>query len=676
MKFSNLMIGVILFWGLISCDGGDKIPAELQAMLNSSLEVPVYKSFEEIPAIKPIPAKSHINIFTSSKIEYSLLEVSEYNENERELVSFLEKNSMTGALKMVTYARQLNINHPYRINPYLPFLTYRQENVVLSSMGFGPAAVVDENFWQRNMFKGVMPVRDFSSNIDKNFYVEISPRSLPMTGLMFLFDLGDLLKIEDVIKSDQNLLEDVIYHEFTHVWHNELLSKEIRDRINSLSNETDTGHDAMIVSNKTLAFIEGLAESTEALFGTYISKNLQMSAKERENFFGRFSKEIQKNLVFLKNRQNHIRNNSYVYNLYDFSKCLLRKTTATDAENTPVGKARIMAKIQELLLANKNVTPENLETLVSDFTDRFYGGSGELSSIDLMDNCVADSPARLEAKEGFVGSLIYNLVYSGALVPEDYREGWPVVKSGGVSEAKELLANHINSDSELWTVFNSENGRVVAEERKQKMKRLLMIGFRELVLSLKESQAINVQEWLHYLLNEGPRLSNDVKMGITYNILKLTHAKFTNDKKLKQLFDVKTPSDLKKNREAIVDYLVELAQLEQLDSAIELMGAAPEVLVKYQSSTSGSLTPKTTKMNINRAYHINLIEIFGINSPAISQLAKKMDNGFFFKDRFELLAFATTIGKEDRIRKLLEDADAPEEVSDVAKFKKCFSGHH
>jgi hypothetical protein len=225
----------------------------------------------------------------------------------------------------------------------------RKENELFAAMGFGPAAVIADIFQQENMFKGMMPVYDVEKKIDREFYVEFRPISLPMTGQMFLLDLGDLLKIEDAVNSEQNILEDVIYHEFTHIWQGELQSKEVRERVSVYSNETDTGHDAMIVSNRYLAFSEGLAESTEALFGTVLSKYLQMSKKERETFFGRYSKNLQKNLVFLKNRQNHIRHNSYVYNLFDFKKCLLRKADATDAGNTPLGRQRLVEKIQDSL---------------------------------------------------------------------------------------------------------------------------------------------------------------------------------------------------------------------------------------------------------------------------------------------------------------------------------------
>jgi hypothetical protein len=173
---------------------------------------------------------------------------------------------------------------------------------------------------------------------------------------------------------------------------------------------------------------------------------------------------------------------------------------------------------------------------------------------------------------------------------------------------------------------------------------------------MKDSQAITLREFLSYLISKNKRLSPSSKIKIAFSILKTTHAKFTNDKKLIEFFDVKGYKDIINKKDEINDYLVELSQLDQLDVIIELMDNAPEILVQYPSSIRGSLVQQATRMNINRAYHINLIEIFGMNSPAIAELAKKMDAGFYFRDKFELLAFAATINKEARIRKLLEDA--------------------
>src|SRR5690606_31918629 len=125
-----------------------------------------------------------------------------------------------------------------------------------------------------------------------------------------------------------------------------------------------------------------------------------------------FSAQISKSLEFLANRQTYIRRNSYVYNLYDFKNCTLRAVDAVDSRDAGPAKAL------ERLLTEERFDAEAAKKALAwlNFEDRFYGDGGRVSTAELKKNCKVDSPNRLAAKEGFVATMMYNLLYSGALL--------------------------------------------------------------------------------------------------------------------------------------------------------------------------------------------------------------------------------------------------------------------
>src|SRR5690606_301519 len=91
-------------------------------------------------------------------------------------------------------------------------------------------------------------------------FVSFNPKRLPLSGLMFLMD-HEIFSLADLLgNKEANVLQDVIIHEFTHIWHSELLDEKTRNRHSIANNLSEVGHDTQIVSNPHLAFSEGLAE--------------------------------------------------------------------------------------------------------------------------------------------------------------------------------------------------------------------------------------------------------------------------------------------------------------------------------------------------------------------------------------------------------------------------------
>jgi hypothetical protein len=655
---------------------GDKEPKELEQLKKANHKVKVYESFEEIPSVTPVPGKFRLKlgtlirmaVFKKEEIQYDIAEPKEYNDLEKKINSFFIHPGIDRSLKLLTYARQLNEGHPYRINPFLPYFTLRKENEMLANEKTGPAAVVNELFKQRGSVEGKIKYMTPNNQV-RTADVKYKESSLPKSGLMLLFD-ADFLSVNDLISHPKaNVLQDVVFHELTHVWHNELLDKATRDRSTVRSNMSENGHDAMIVSNPTLAFGEGLAEGFEALYGSAAAQYSLLTSAEREQFFGRFTQRGREELDFLVNRQVYIRRNSYLYNLYDFNKCALREVQGPSTAD--IGQKVDVDNLVEQIIAGREV---KLDELFKSFDwqryqRRFYGGT-RASTTSLMANCEIDSPARLESKEGFVATLVYNLIYSGAFVDSDKLPYSSLGMKG--KEGKEAFKNYI-VNSESWEkLWSGEPSRNIASEneRLKQAERIFLLGFRNLVVAIKNSKATSISDVLNYSLSSKSPFSEDIKLKIAYQVMKVTKGVWFNaetqvEKKFVSYFA--TPSSIRDNSDLIQDELRDLLYSNKIDRAVERLGKTPDVYVAFKSKMNGS----TRRINANLAYHIDLVDMFDVNNKEITKLANELKNGAVFKNAEQFISFAESFGQGGKARQMVELAES--QIKEVRKLERNFT---
>lgn len=682
MKLFNLACFLSVI-SLTSCE--DQIPKELEKLMSSNTEVKSYQRFDEINAVKPVPAKLNLGagalismaILGKKSIDYSILEPAQYSLLENRINVFFEHPGLQRSLRLLSYARQLKSGHPFKVNPFVPYMTLRNENSLLANQKVGPAAVVHELFKQKGPYQGNISFVDYDGNKFK-FDVKFSPKSLDRSGIMFLFD-HQLFSMDDLIRDpEKNILQDVIVHEFTHIWHNEVISESARDRHNVESNTTENGHDTMIVSNPDLAFGEGLAEAFEALYGTTASQLVNMSDSERRQFFGRFTGKVAKEMEFLVNRQGYVRRNVYLYNLYDFKKCTLRVISGMDSSD--VGGRGLSAEE----MVNRMMNGENVEINRwlstfdwDDFSDRFYGTGNRVSTNLLKDNCVADPWQRLEAKEGFVATMIYNLLYSGAFVDSSYYQ-----KSLGINFEKKQdpwLNKYVSTTqgwNKVWSKWVRESGMgrsVASDERKVEIERIFLLGYRNLVKGIMQSDATTLGRLLKSMLSENSLLDDNQKMMVAYQVMKVSKGAFMNmknasDRTFANLFS--DPANIKRNLQQIQLTLNDMVNNREIDRVVEKMDTNPSVLVSYTSRLGGK---GKKRINLNTAHHIDLIDMFGENTKEIVAMSKRLDSGDVFTSADEFIAYSQKMGKGSIAQKMISFASV--EISESQKslmdgFKK------
>lgn len=653
----KLPILLIALLTLTACR--DQAPDRLKKLMEADVATPTYKKFDDIAPVTPVPAKFKLGIgtllamaiFKKQSLKYEIVPAGEYNSTEKKIMDFYHHPGLQKSLRLLSYARQIKSGHPFRVNPFVPFATRRSENTMIEQMGVGPAAVVSDIFQLKGDYQGQITYRD--GGVNHQALVSFSPKSLPLSGLMFLMD-HEVFGLDELIsKPELNVLQDVIIHEFTHIWHNEMLDEKARNAQNIESNKTEVGHDTQIVSNPYLAFSEGLAESFEALYGTTASKLMNMTPREREVFFGNFNAKISKSLEFLANRQTYIRRNSYLYNLYDFKDCTLRAVNAYDSQDAGPAKAL------ERLLTEERFDAEAAKKALAwlNFEDRFYGDGGRVSTSELKQKCKIDSPERLGAKEGFVATMMYNILYSGALVDSvDLEKEFAYKGKKGV---KAFVA---------WNKFAEQPvGRGIAsEERQARNERIFLLGFRKLVESMISSKAGTLKQLLSHMLSPDGGLDADQRVRLGYQVSKVSLGTLINgNSTLSGQFSSLT--SIRDNLENIHAGLERLDNEDRLNSLVAKLDSLRPVYVAYESKISNS----KRRLNINVAHHIELIDMFGGNHHRVKQLAARLDHGEGFNSADEFVAFAATFGAEETARTLISTAD--EQIGGLDQLEKNFS---
>lgn len=613
-----------------------KEPEELTKLKKATHQVSEYQSFDEISRITPVPSKFRLGlgaiirmgVFRSQNINYEVATPDEYNKLEKQVATFFDHPSALRSLKLVSYARQLNANSPYDINTFLPYFTLRDENALFANEKTGPAAVVSDSFKIKGKVEGEVEYITPKGE-KKHAMAEYKASSLPQTGVMLLFD-ADFLSVQELIaRPKENVLQDVILHEFTHIWHNELLSESKRMESVYGSSATENGHDAMIVSNPYLAFGEGLAEGLEAIYGTVAVQYGLLSKEEREQFFGRFTQRARKGLDFLVNRQSYIRRNSYLYNLYDYNNCSLRKNDSINAANMD------MTRIYDYYNWEK-------------FQSKFYSDENMASTTYLMENCEIDSPSRLESKEGFIATIIYNLLYSGAMVDDKKLELGESVSFKG-RKGQEAFRKFVALDESLFDLLNQSKARNLASDNSnlKNAERIFLQSFRGLVLAIKKSEAIRLSDLVGYLLSSKD-VSTNVKMKVAYQLMKVTKGSwFIKKDQADEVFAgyFKTPALIKENLASIQEHLIRMSDDGRLKTVMGTMNSTPDIIVTFPSHFYGLQAAR--RINVNAAYHIDLIDMFGVANEKLTALAEKMAKGFVFKSEKEFIEFADTLGKKD-----------------------------
>ncbi len=462
-----------------------------------------------------------------------------------------------------------------------------------------------------------------------------------------VFSLDELVNNPEL-----NVLQDVIIHEFTHIWNNEILDEETRNIQTIENNKTEVGHDTQIVSNSYLAFSEGLAESFEALYGTAASKIMNMTDREREVFFGNFTANISKSLEFLANRQTYVRRNSYVYNLYDFKDCTLRAVDAVDSSDAGPAKAL------ERLLTEERFDAEAAKKALAwlNFDDRFYGDGGRVSTTTLKNNCKVDSPLRLSAKEGFVATMMYNILYSGSLV-----------------DSVELEQEFAFKGQKGWKAFarwnagaeNYQARSIASDERQARNEKIFLLGFRKLVEGIMVSKAGTLKQLLSYMLSSDGNLDANQRVRLAYQVMKVSLGSISSaDKSFNSYFA--SPAVIRDNLKSIYAGLENLENEGRIDAVFSKLDSLPPVYVSFKSQIDDS----QKRLNINVAHHIDLIDMFGGNHHRVKQLAQRLDRGEGFESADDFVAFAATFDKEELARSMLEQAD--KEIGGLNQLEKKF----
>lgn len=652
----SLCLLCVLALTMTSCK--DQAPDRLKELMKLDADTPSYSSFSQITPITPIPAKFKLTIgrllvmalLNKQSMKYEIVPDGEYNETEKKIMAFYNHPGLQKSLRLLSYARQIKSGHPYRINPFVPFATRRSENSMIEQMGVGPAAVVSDLFKLKGDYQGQITYKDGDS--DKQAKVSFSPKSLPLSGLMFLMD-HQVFGLDELINNPElNILQDVIIHEFTHIWSNEIMDEGTRNSQSIESNKTEVGHDTQIVSNSYLAFSEGLAESFEALYGTAASKIMNMTERERALFFGNFTANISKSLEFLANRQTYIRRNSYVYNLYDFKNCTLRAVDAIDSSDAGAAKALERLLTEEIFDAQ--AAKKALAWL--NFDDRFYGEGGRVSTTQLKKNCTVDSPLRLGAKEGFVATMMYNILYSGALV-----------------DSAELEKEFAYKGQKGWKAFASwsdkseqPQGRALAsDERQARNEKIFLLGFRKLVENMQASKSGTLKQLLSHMLSSDSNLDAAGRVRLAYQVMKVSMGNLS-DGNAQFVAYFSSPASIRDNMKSIYSALENLDNEGQIDSVVAKLDSLPAIYVSFESQIDNS----KKRLNVNVAHHIDLIDMFNGNHARVKQLAARLDKGEGFASADEFVAFAATFDKEEMARTMLEQAD--KDIGGLDQLEKKF----
>lgn len=653
----------------------DKEPKELEKLKEQNLSTPTYTSFSEIAPVTPLPSKFRFKLgtllrmalFKQQVLPYDIVEPKDYSSLERNIHEFFKHPGGQTSLKLLSYARQVNAGQPYQINSFLPYFTIRKENELVGNEKVGPAAVVHELFDLRSKYEGELQYMTPKGEL-RRAEVKYKEKSLPRSGNMFLFDHA-IFSLQELINNpEQNILQDVILHEFTHIWQSELLSKKARNKSTVASNMTENGHDTIIVSNPSLAFSEGLAEGFEALYGTAASKIIHMSKAERRRFFGNYSINLSKGMQFLANRQTFVRRNSYLYNLYDVGDCSLRSIKGMNAADIGVSSSFSAEDFVARVLRGEDVNVEDMVKIMNweNFSDRFYSDEGYASTTDLSKNCQIDSPARLESKEGFVATLVYNLVASGAMIPTKVLRDMDLGQTTKKPMTDKAWWKRYQAKSVKWQEWLTKSDRAPASERTKEAEKVFLLSFRSLVEAIKASQATTITDLIQYLVSNPNDRDTDKQMRVAYQILKVTKGSLLPEdaaySELRTLFS--SPAAISRGSDAISDSLRELVAKGELSKTYSKFTRVPEIYVSYASKLSGGAKKR---INLNVAHHIDLIDLFGENSKEVASLATRLSKGAAFRDEAEAIKFAGGIGKASLVQKAI--ADANEELREVRKLE-------
>ena len=613
--FLNLYIVIFL---LIGC-----VPEDLQRLWDADLEVANYKSFEQITALYPVAAKFKIvkTLLGLAKGEttffYDLIKDKKNNDREKWINSYFDNSqSLQNSLRLISYARQLKANHPYRINYFVPYFTSRLNNLLFDVMRVGPAALGVENLQRTNCLNCLDKTITLKNDNGEDFSFKLKsvPAQLPETGAMLLFDHA-LFTIADLAGTadESGILEDVIIHEFTHLWHGEVLSEKARNENNVMLNASENGHDVMVVTNPNMAFSEGLAEAFEAIFGSVSNRTMNMNEQERKGFFARMNHNLVGTLTFLVNRQRYIRENSYLYNLHDFGKCSLRSNDDKSDLLTQLLKEGMSLSDALNRVIDQQGASSARKSLQA-YEDRFYGESAIVDPLDLKKDCQLDSPNRLISKEGFVATLIYSLLTSGALV-----------------------------DQQIYGEKSDYQGRKGLEAG-------FLIGFRAMVEAIIQSDAITFKDFAQYLLSEKSTLPQKNKLSVAYIIVRNSQGLFTDDPELIEL-----TRDGITDVKAVKERIQQLSEQGQLMKVISKLSQYAPIYVEYLPLfTDNSGTAR--RIDINNAYYLDLIDIFGPGEE-IDQLAQRLDQGMGFNSQQEFLDFAQSIGQKFKASQMLAAAN-------------------
>ncbi|MCK5074247.1 MAG: hypothetical protein KAQ98_12525 [Bacteriovoracaceae bacterium] len=672
MKHSNRFLALFLVltsaFLLTACPPQTEEEKQLYKLSKEDHKVPQYFSFEDMSGISPVPAKTQLKIrdllrmtlLGHKKIRTSVVSPSEYNDLEKKIIQkFNDKKALRYLLKLTAYARQINAGHPYRINPFVPFFTIRNENSMFNAQKVGPAAMPVGILDQKNNFQGkvVFKKPDGMEVVIPN--MSVSPNKVPESGSMLLFDHG-LFDISNVLfDSKSNILEDIIIHEFTHIFHGEVTDTEHKAKYTVLSRASEAGHDAPVITNPHLGFIEGLAISAEALFGWMMVQKQTMTPQERRHFFANLKTPTDEKFAFLINRQEYVRKNAYVYNLYDFSKCTLRKVNTTDSSD--IGKEADYNAILNAISNGESI--EHLMDFTSNnfsfesFNDRFYG-TGDLVPVShLKKHCKFNSPSRLESSEGFIATLIYNIT-TRSLANQELLAMAPPSKR---KVFKKDFARWIGHDHKIpthvsWRAWlGSKRMPATSTERIAKLEKGYLLSFRELITALKNSQAGTIGEFLRYLLTS-EQLRDTEKIGVAYQICKISRGRFTMNPVLRE--KCHTKKSAAKNKDIITEALVNLHDNHELEKIIELLNKTEQIYVEYAGKLRGGGQKVKTRININNAHHIDLIDIFGKNNKYIAAMAKKISSGITYRTPEEFIRDCTDFDSEHQCRKMLDSAKA------------------
>ncbi len=630
---SCLLASLFLF---SSCD----IPENYKLLLTKDAPVGQYKTFAELTSITPIPCRMELGIwdvlvlifqkiFTTPTLSYSCIKAQDSEPIEKKVGDFFGKTSLKNTLRLVGYARQLGAGHSYRINPLLPFFTNAGTNSLFANLEVGPASLAPGNMNPTGYVASEITFLA-SAQTPETVTFDMPITVFPRAGVVLLFD-HSLFTLDSLLQeNEKNILSDVIIHELTHVWHQELYTEKNMSRIHVLMNQSNNGHDVPNVTNPTMALFEGLAIAAEALYGSVTSQMVNMSAREREVFYGN-TNSVEDELSFLINRQIYVRKNSFLYNLYDYQGCKLRDPNKSLAEE------------------------ENFDMPVTQnwIKERFYSITGLVDSDFIAANCPMTTPARLASNEGFISTLFYHLLASGSLVSQvqDEQKSFfpstqPTLAGFIKTEIKRNYDSFLNRLDENQVMLKSDTDPIAAARLQTDIKNFLF-GFRELVNAIKTSQPTTAHELLTSLLTSN-QLSSFTKKKLVYEILKISRGQLSSNPSLRELFS--DPLALT-NRTAELASAVEIiVDNNEATKSIDLMNKIPAIWVEYTSQLR-EMTPR--RININAAYHIDLMDVFGTSNKEIAKMARMLNAGGFWRTANDFIADAALIGQGEKATEMI-----------------------